>query len=276
MKPSEMTNELLTRITRTTRVIKESFSNYGGVTPDPLNNWNDRISNHAFWIFKRQYTPMMFNFFKMNLFKAALTPELRSIVPQQDQETMTIKKMYQVATTVQWEGKGKTTATVNKICDKEILADPEDKENDVTAFNWRGAQPKMNQSSSQSNWGGYGTNRGNYQAGSGFNRRGGSSGGNNSNQNNKFCYFCKLQRHRQEQCPKRIKENRPCQDAQGQTYWPRIYFMEENQDAKSVNAINFPEEEIQDDDEEHRFDIARFKVDNQECKTRTAALPQQN
>jgi hypothetical protein len=29
--------ELHTRITRTTRVIKESFTEYGGITPDPLN-----------------------------------------------------------------------------------------------------------------------------------------------------------------------------------------------------------------------------------------------
>jgi hypothetical protein len=35
MKPSETQNELLTRITRTTRVIKESFAEYGGITPDP-------------------------------------------------------------------------------------------------------------------------------------------------------------------------------------------------------------------------------------------------
>ncbi len=38
MKPSETTNELLTRITCTTRVIKESFAEYGGITPDPLND----------------------------------------------------------------------------------------------------------------------------------------------------------------------------------------------------------------------------------------------
>ncbi len=61
----------------------------------------------------------MFNFFKMNLFKAALTPELRSVVAQQDQDTMTIKKMYQVATTAQREGKGKSPAAVNEICDEE-------------------------------------------------------------------------------------------------------------------------------------------------------------
>jgi hypothetical protein len=41
---------------------------------------------------------MMFNFFKMNLFKAALTPELRA---QQDPEAMMVNKMYMVATTAQ-------------------------------------------------------------------------------------------------------------------------------------------------------------------------------
>jgi hypothetical protein len=78
---------------------------------------------------------MMFNFFKMNLFKAALTPELQFIVTQQDQETMKIKKMYQMATTVQREGKGKSTATVSEICDEEISAEPEDDENDIATFN---------------------------------------------------------------------------------------------------------------------------------------------
>ncbi len=49
---------------------------------------------------------MWINFFKMNLFKAALMPELRSVVAQQEQETITIKRMYQVATTAQRELKG--------------------------------------------------------------------------------------------------------------------------------------------------------------------------
>jgi hypothetical protein len=50
---------------------------------------------------------MWINFFMMNLFKAALTPELWSVVAQQEQETITIKRMYQVATTAQRELKGK-------------------------------------------------------------------------------------------------------------------------------------------------------------------------
>jgi len=48
MKPSETTNELFTRITRTTRVIKESFAEYRGITPDLLNDRNDGISNAEF------------------------------------------------------------------------------------------------------------------------------------------------------------------------------------------------------------------------------------
>jgi hypothetical protein len=53
MKPSETTSELLMRITRTTRVIKESFAEYRAITPDLLNDQND-ISNASFCQFKKQ------------------------------------------------------------------------------------------------------------------------------------------------------------------------------------------------------------------------------
>ncbi len=68
----------------------------------------------------------------MNLFKAALTPELQSVVAQQDQETITIKRMYQVATTAQRELKGKGPALVNVIKEEE---NPDENEaDDVAAF----------------------------------------------------------------------------------------------------------------------------------------------
>ncbi len=135
MKPSETTNKPLMRITNTTRVKKESFAEYRAITPDLLNNQNDGISNALFHQFKKQYTAMMFNFFNMNLFKAALTPELWSSVAQQDQDTKTIKKMYLVGTTAQREGKGKSLAAINKIRDEEIPAEVEDNDNNVVAFN---------------------------------------------------------------------------------------------------------------------------------------------
>jgi hypothetical protein len=164
MKSNETTNELLTHITRTTRVIRESFDEYDAKIPYPHNDINGGISNNAFRRFLRQYDAMWINFFKMNLFKAALTPELRSVVAQQEQETITIKRMYLVATTAQRELKGKGPALVNEVREEEIPAELET--DDVAAFNRRGARPRNNQSGGQSQ-GNYNSGQGGYKSGSG-------------------------------------------------------------------------------------------------------------
>jgi hypothetical protein len=262
MKPNETTNELLTRITRTTRVIRESFDEYDAKIPYPQNDLNGGISNARFRAFLRQYDAMWVNFFKMNLFKAALTPELRSVVAQQDQETITIKKMYQVATTAQRELKGKGPALVNEIREEEPTAESET--DDVAAFNRRGARPRSNQAGGSSR-GNYNSGRGGYQTN--YGRGSGNSGsGNNSNRNGKYCYFCKLQGHRQEECRKRMKENKPCRDAQGRYYWPKIYVMDDN-DAKTVSSIDHEEETRQ-----HSSHIAEISNAHSSPNTRTAAL----
>ncbi len=112
---------------------------------------------------------MWINFFKMNLFQAALTPELRLVVAQQEQDTITIKRMYQLATTAQRELKGKGPALVNEVREDEIPA--ENEIDYVAAFNRRGVRPKSNQTGGQ-NPGNYSSRRGGYQSGSG---RGGNS-----------------------------------------------------------------------------------------------------
>ncbi len=61
----------------------------------------------------------------MNLFKAALTPELQAVVAQQDPETMMIKKMYQVAPTAQRESKSKVPAAINEVREDEPGRDGE-------------------------------------------------------------------------------------------------------------------------------------------------------
>jgi hypothetical protein len=262
MKPNETTNELLTRITRTTRVIRESFDEYDAKIPYPHNDVNGGISNATFRRFLRQYDAMWVNFFKMNLFKAALTPELRSVVAQQEQDTITIKKMYQVATTAQRELKGKGPALVNEVREEEPMAESET--DDVAAFNRRGARPRSNQAGGSSR-GTYNSGRGGYQTsyGRGSNN---SGSGNNNNRNGKYCYFCKLQGHRQEECRKRMKENKPCRDAQGRYYWPKIYVMDDN-DAKTVSSIDHEEETRQ-----HSSHIAEISNAHSSPNTRTAAL----
>jgi hypothetical protein len=39
---------------------------------------------------------------------------------------------------------------------------------------------------------------------------------------------------------RRSKRINPAATPRHSAYWPRIYLMDENQDAKSVNAINYP------------------------------------
>jgi len=93
-------------------------------------------------MFMTQHNAMMFNYFKMNL---------RAVVAQQDLETMTIKKMYRVATTAQREGKGKTLASINEVWGDEIPTKQEGNENDVAAFNQWGPQPKTGNSNFKNN-----------------------------------------------------------------------------------------------------------------------------
>jgi hypothetical protein len=43
----------------------------------------------------------------------------------------------------------------------------------------------------------------------------------------KYCYYCKLQGHCQEECTYQIQENNLCQDVQGRIHWPKVYVMEQ-------------------------------------------------
>jgi hypothetical protein len=58
------------------------------------------------------------------------------------------------ATTAQREGRTKPAAAINQINKDNVLVKAMDDENDVAAFNRRGARPKTNQLSDQSR-GGY-------------------------------------------------------------------------------------------------------------------------
>jgi hypothetical protein len=55
---------------------------------------------------------------------------------------------------------------------------------------------------------------------------------NNANRNGKYCSYCKLQNHTQDECFKRIRETKPCRDRQGRANWPRVY-LTENSDSQN-------------------------------------------
>jgi hypothetical protein len=55
--------------------------------------------------------------------------------------------------------------------------------------------------------------------------------------------------------------------------WPRIYLMDKNQDAKSVNTINYPEDWNLDDDDDY-FNMVGVNLRGRESKLRTTAQHQ--
>jgi hypothetical protein len=221
MKHGESTGELLARITNTMVIIKDSYASYENKPPAPakfdVNNgftmpvcqqWKDDVLN------KTQ------QFLKMQLFRAALTPELRKVMAQRNPNTMTLEDMYQIATDTQREAGPKIKQAVAAVR-------PEDDDDEVAAFQRRknktsdGRKTPSSNLTAKSGSKGY---SGNYRSNLGP--------GNNTNRNGKYCFYCKLQNHMQDECFKRIREKKPCRDRQGRAYWPRVY-LTENSDSQN-------------------------------------------
>jgi hypothetical protein len=224
MKPGESTGELLARITSTMVIIKESYASYENKPPAPANfdvnngftmpvcrRWKDDVLNNTQ------------QFLKMQLFRAALTPELRKVLAQRNPNNMTLDDMYQIATDTQREAGPKIKQAVAAV-------QPDNEEEEIAAFQKRknkNFSQKKNTSYATSN----ATNKTGYK-GYSNNYKSNSGPGNNASRNGKYCFYCKLQNHTQDECFKRIREKKPCRDRQGRAYWPRVY-LTENSDAQN-------------------------------------------
>ena len=62
-----------------------------------------------------------------------------------------------------------------------------------------------------------------------------SNSGNSGN--GKFCAYYKILNHSQEECRKRMRDNKPCVNNQGKLYWPKINSAAENNDPNNVGAV---------------------------------------
>ena len=218
MKPGESTGELLARITNTMVIIKESYASYENKPPAPANF---DVNNGFTMPVCRQWKDDVLNntqqFLKMQLFRAALTPELRKVIAQRDPNNMTLDDMYQITTDTQREAGPKIKQAIAAV-------QPEKEEEEIAAFQKR-KNKNFNQKKSSSYTASNATTRTGYKGYS--NKYTSNAGpGNNTNRNGKYCFYCKLQNHTQDECFKRIREKKPCRDRQGRAYWPRVYITE--------------------------------------------------
>jgi hypothetical protein len=111
-------------------IIKDSYASYGN---KPLAPANFDVNNGFTMLVCRQWKDDVLNntqqFLKMQLFWAALTPELRKVVAQRNPNTMTLDDMYQIATDTQREA-GPKIKTVTAI-------QPENDDDEIAAFQRR-------------------------------------------------------------------------------------------------------------------------------------------
>ena len=232
MKPGESTGELLARITNTMVIIKESYASYENKPPAPANF---DVNNGFTMPVCRQWKDDVLNntqqFLKMQLFRAALTPELRKVIAQRDPNNMTLDDMYQITTDTQREAGPKIKQAIAAV-------QPEKEEEEIAAFQKR-KNRNSNQRKSPSYTASNATTRTGYKGYS--NKYTSNAGpGNNTNRNGKYCFYCKLQNHTQDECFKRIREKKPCRDRQGRAYWPRVYVTENSDSQNQGQQQGFP------------------------------------
>jgi len=179
MKPGESTRELLARITNTMVIIKDSYASYknkpaapahhdfnNGFTMPVCRQWRDEALNNAQ------------RFLKMQLFRAALLPELWKVVAQRNPNTMTFDDMYQIATDTQREAGPKIIQAVTAV-------NPENEEDDeVAAFQRKKGSKNIDRkkSSNQTMKTGSKGYSSNYKSHPGP--------GSNANRNGKYCFYC--------------------------------------------------------------------------------------
>jgi hypothetical protein len=193
-------------------IVKESYAAYENKVEEPNQDGqgNMGLLDATATKWKNDAVNNMFQFFKMQLFRAALPGYLRKAVTQHNQNTITLDDMYQVATDTQRESRTKATQPVTAV-NKDSHSEAKDEEVEVTAFQNGWNNQFQNKAKRQ--------NQGAPQCGNRFN----SGAGNNTNRNGKYCFYCKIQNHTQEECQKIIRENKPCKDKQGRAYWPKVY-----------------------------------------------------
>jgi hypothetical protein len=133
MKPSKSTGELLARITNTMVIIKESYATYHNKIEAPQHDANGGYLDTTATRWKKNSVNNVMQFFKMQLFQAALPGDIRKVVTQHDQNSITLDDMYQVATTTQREASSKLAKTIAAISD-ESNSDTEDEEEEVASF----------------------------------------------------------------------------------------------------------------------------------------------
>jgi hypothetical protein len=215
-------------------VLKENYFSYhvkptrpaqepaGGYSEDSLTMAiNENVDNFA-------------NFMFTQMFKAAAPENVRRLLSHKDQTRLMAYKIYFTDHRLEMDKKSTPVHAVT--------AEPNNghkDQQDIMAFRPqqrqqnRGNQSNFNRGNNSSRGQNY---RSNYNGNNRQNYNKSNHPKSNASRNCKFCVYCKIMNHTQEECHKRINENKPCVTSKGHLYWPKVNSTNDNPNTVQQNS----------------------------------------
>ena len=228
----ENPRKFFSRLEKLCNVLHENFASYRIKPTRPAQLPDGHYSEDALTQYANDSVEAYNQFLFTQIFKAAAPENVRKLLSHKDQTRLTVDEAYQTFFTehrVEQDKRRPTALTVHAVEEQQVHeatnVDP-----NVAAFQPQRQHQQQYRANNRGNWTrGQNNNRGNNN-----NNKSSQSQGNNASRNGKFCIYCKILNHTQEECRKRINDKKPCVNGKGQLYWPKI----NNIDTQNAQAAN--------------------------------------
>jgi len=235
-RQGENPRRFFSRLEKLCNILHENFASYRIKPNRPAQLADGHYSEDALMQYANDSIEAYNQFLFTQIFKAAALENVRKLLSHKDQTRLTVDEAYQTFFTehrVEQDKRQPTALTVHAIEDHQ---DPETANMDPNVAAFRPQHPQQQQFRQQqnSNRGNRSRGQNNYRGNNNSNRSS-QNQGNNASRNGKFCIYCKILNHTQEECRKRINDKKPCVNGKGQLYWPKINNMD-IQNAQTANS----------------------------------------
>ena len=234
MKQTENVRDYFGRLNMVNVIIMEAYNSYTVLPVEPVLTGNVQADNAAMRAHVRQCDINLAKFFLLNHVRAGLPTELRRVLNFQNEDELRLNTAVKLAT-IEARSREEAKCT-SKVYTTEIAAnDNEENQIEVVCQNFQPNNSNCQQQPRRNN-----NNQQQHSQQQNQSWRQGS--GNNSNKNGQTCIFCKMLGHRQEECRKRMKANKPCLDSNGRPFWPKVNAT----DGNPTNNVDVPSFSFQD------------------------------
>jgi len=238
-KHGENPRKFFSRLEKLCNVLHENFASYR-IKPERPNPGNDgRFSQDDMTKFANDSVEAYNQFLFTQIFKAAAPENVRKLLSHKDQTRLTVDDAYQTFFTEHRVEQDKRVATSSiHAIEEASTSNVHNDDPNVAAF-----QPQRRQQQQfRGNNRGRGQNsyRGNTNNKPALNQNQSTykNSSASTNGNGKFCAYCKILNHTQEECRKRKRDNKPCVNNKGQLYWPKINNVNTQNDQTQQNDSN--------------------------------------